>query len=81
MNSKMKVNQLIAIIADIAEMDKKDIHVSDRLREDIQLDSIGIVHLQVEVEDTFGIRFDPSVMDIESIFTSVMSLAEFIENN
>lgn len=75
-----KKYRLIQIIAEISGTSKDMIHLSDRLREDLRLDSVNIVHLQVEIEDTFDIRFDPGTMDLASIFMTVSSLVDFIEN-
>jgi len=49
------------------------------LREDLELDSLAMVNLQVAIEDTFAIRFDPIEMDLAEVFETVGSLADFLE--
>jgi acyl carrier protein len=49
------------------------------LREDLELDSLGMVNLQVAIEDEFDIRFDPVETDLTEVFETVESLAEFIQ--
>ena len=51
---------------------------SQRLIEDLELDSIGIMSLLVEVEDKFKVRFDYDSIMIDN-FETIGKLAEFIE--
>lgn len=60
-------------------LESRPIKQDDELREDLELDSLSMVNLQVALEDSLGIRFDPIEMDIFSIFSTVGSLAEFID--
>ncbi len=48
------------------------------LRDDLGLDSIGIVNLQVSIEDEFDIRFNPLETDFATVFYSIDSVVEFI---
>lgn len=50
-----------------------------RLKEDLQLDSLMLVVLQVEVEDTFRFRFDNFSDDFEKIFATIGTLCNYIE--
>jgi len=49
-----------------------------RLREDLGLDSLGMVDLMVAIEDTFQIYFDPLLMDLDEAFTSIGSITDFV---
>jgi acyl carrier protein len=49
-----------------------------RLREDIGLDSLGMVDLMVALEDNFQIYFDPIVMDLDEAFTTIGSITDFV---
>lgn len=49
------------------------------LREDLEMDSLQIVLLQVELEDEFSISFDPIDDDFFLIFNSVGSIYETIK--
>lgn len=49
-----------------------------RLREDLGLDSLAMVDLMVAVEDTLGISFDPTQMDLDTAFETVSSLTHYI---
>jgi acyl carrier protein len=43
------------------------------------LNSIDLIELQVKIEDTFEMRFDPIEHDLPSIFKTVGSLDEFLK--
>lgn len=49
------------------------------LSRDLGMESIHIVTLQVELEETFGIQFDPLEDDFYAIFHSVDSVYKTIE--
>jgi len=49
------------------------------LRDDIGLDSIDLSILQIELEDNFGIRFDPFEDDFTEIFLCVRQLCRTLE--
>ncbi len=48
------------------------------LRLDLELDSISLVVLQINLEDVFGIQFDPLKDDFEKIFCTVESVYQFV---
>ena len=50
-----------------------------RLREDLGLDSLGMVDLMVAIEDKFQIYFDPILMDLEEAFKSIGSITDFVK--
>ncbi len=49
-----------------------------RLREDLGLDSLGMVDLMVSIEDTFQVYFDPLQMDLDEAFKSIESITDFV---
>lgn len=57
----------------------KQILPEHRLREDLELDSLGMVNLQVAVEDEFRMRFDPIETDLVEVFRTVGSLVKFLQ--
>lgn len=61
-------------------MESGKIVYEHRFREDLGLDSLAMVDLMVAVEDTFQVYFDPIQMDLDKVFESIGSLAEFILN-
>lgn len=58
--------------------DADEMRDPSRLHEDLGLDSVSLVTLQVEVEDLFGIRFDPMETDLVSVFSTFGSLASYL---
>ena len=58
----------------------KNILNTDRLREDLELDSLSMVNLQVSLEDRFIFKFDPIEMDLLKIFSTFGSLVDFISS-
>ena len=74
---EQRVYQVISTVADWLPRDRK-IRQSDSLKNDLGFDSLAIVHLQVAIEDEFGIRFDPVNTDFISVFDTVGSLTTFL---
>lgn len=60
--------------------DMEPILPSHRLRDDLDLDSLDMVNLQIAIEDTFNINFDPIETDIAEVFESVESLANYLSS-
>jgi len=56
----------------------REVRVEDRLREDLQLDSLQMVTLSISLEDEFGLFFDPLDMDLVEIFATIGSLVDFL---
>ena len=56
-----------------------EIAIEDKLREDLGIDSLGMVNLQVTIEDNLNIRFDPIENDLTEVFDTVGSLASFVD--
>ena len=59
-------------------LERGKIEGGHRLREDLRLDSVGLISLQVEVEDVFALRFDPLESDLVEVFSTVDSLIRHI---
>lgn len=57
---------------------KEEIKESDRLQDDIGLDSLGMVTLLVEIEDTFLIELDESDMNPFDL-SCVSDVVELVE--
>ncbi|HYY09810.1 MAG TPA: phosphopantetheine-binding protein [Kineosporiaceae bacterium] len=51
---------------------------SARLRDDLLLDSLHLVALQVNVEDHFGVAFDPADEELADAFDTIGSLAQYV---
>lgn len=50
-----------------------------RLQEDLEMDSLKLVLLQIALEEEFRFTFDPVKDDFSSIFSTVKSLCDYIE--
>lgn len=51
------------------------------LLDDLGFDSIMLIVLQVEIEDAFHIRFNPVEEDLQQIFMSVQTLADYVQDH
>jgi acyl carrier protein len=60
-------------------LDGRHLDPAMRFMEDLQFDSVALVHLQVAVEDNFGLRFHPLDDDLMEIFATVGSLAAAVD--
>lgn len=69
---------LVELIPSVNEADR--ILPEHKLREDLELDSLDMVKLQVAVEDSLCMRFDPIEMDLLYVFDTVGSLSAFLED-
>lgn len=72
--------ELAGIVAALPETRvlAQNIAPTHRLREDLGLDSIGMIDLIVAIEERFEIVLDPIVADFETAFETVGSLAEMV---
>lgn len=77
------LSKVIEIVGDTRGclLDRSRITARHLLRDDLGLDSLAMVDVMVAVEDTFAMQFDPVGTDLEQVFTSVGSLADFLEHN
>lgn len=54
---------------------------NDLLRDELGFDSLALVVLQIEIEDAFGIRFDPAEEDLQQVFFSVGTLFKSVQDH
>ena len=75
--------QLLGIVREIyldsagAEAEK-EITMDTDIKKDLGFDSIMLVVLQIQIEDTFHIRFDLVQDDFQTIFTTVRNIFNFV---
>ncbi len=77
---KNSMEKLTDIFQELFEINISEINFNDSLRDDLKLDSINLVNLQVAIEDSFDIRFNPLESDLALIFKTVGSLLSFLES-
>lgn len=80
MNNTLIVEKIQQILRSNFSWITGDVELTTETRfiEDLRLDSINLVTLQVAVEDEFNLRFDPGVVDLAVVFSSVGEMARFI---
>jgi len=49
------------------------------IRKELKYDSIMLIVLQINIEDTFHIRFDPIKTDFQKIFTTVRAMGNYVQ--
>ena len=75
--------QLLGIVREIyldsagAEAEK-EITMDTDIKKDLGFDSIMLVVLQIQIEDTFHIRFDLVQDDFQTIFTTVRNIFNYV---
>ena len=75
--------QLLGIVREIyldsagAEAEK-EIAMDTDIKKDLGFDSIMLVVLQIQIEDTFHIRFDLVQDDFQTIFTTVRNIFNYV---
>lgn len=57
----------------------KDMVANQRLREDLNLDSLDMINLQLAIEERLHYKFDPLENNLAEIFESVESVASFLD--
>lgn len=63
----------------VRENEDTEITAETDIRADLGFDSIMLVVLQIDIEDTFHIRFDPMEDDFQLIFTTVRALCDYVQ--
>lgn len=48
---------------------------------DLEFDSLMLVVLQIDIEDAFHIRFDPTTEDFRSIFSTIHALSSCVKQH
>lgn len=69
------INQILDSQPELGTLSPKS-----RLHEDLGLDSLGLVRLQVAIEDEFTIHFDPMAEDLAEAFETVGSLLQLVQH-
>jgi len=64
------LTRLRALLQDILDLESADsIHPKARLREDLHIDSLGMLDVVIGVEETFGLKLDSDINLFERIVT------------
>jgi len=58
----------------------KFIVANQRLREDLNLDSLDMINLQLAIEERLHYKFDPLENNLAEIFESVESISNFLKD-
>jgi acyl carrier protein len=70
---------LQSLVAEMFELSESDVHLSSRLREDLELDSIDAVDLMVKLRNLTGQRVNPedfkNSLTIEDVVNTIYQLA------
>ena len=76
-----ELKQLIIDSLDLEDIDVGDINSDEALfNEGLGLDSIDALELGLAIRKKFDVRIDAEKEDVESIFSSIATLATFIES-
>jgi acyl carrier protein len=75
-----KIDKLVRSRFPWVALPEKDL-VSQRFREDLDLDSLHMVELQSVIEDEFGIVFDPEDEDLFDALSTFGALASYVQNH
>lgn len=78
MDIEQRTKQLVASLR-FCPKTVQDIQLSDRLEEDLGMDSLGAVELLTAVEDEFGLVVDDAdLLDHDDWLRTIGSLTEFL---
>lgn len=76
-----ELKQLIIDSLDLEDIDVGDINSDEALfNEGLGLDSIDALELGLAIRKKFDVRIDAEKEDVENIFSSIATLATFIES-
>lgn len=76
-----ELKQLIIDSLDLEDISVEDIDSTDALfNEGLGLDSIDALELGLAIRKKYNVRIDAEKDDVEKIFSSIVSLASFIES-
>lgn len=76
--TKKSDSRILEIIAENAECDIEKLNNRQTSLLEIGYDSISIIRLQVDIEDTFGFMFDPIEDDFDAIFSTIGSIVDCV---
>ncbi len=62
----------------LAYREDVQITVDTELFNELEFDSLMLVVLQIDIEDAFHIRFDPTEKNFQELFSTVRSLSDYI---
>ena len=55
------------------------VSVETRIQDELGFDSVMLIILQINIEDVFGIRFNPVEENLQEIFISVRTLTDYVQ--
>lgn len=73
-------NKVVGCIQTACEGTAGEVRPESRLREDLDMESLQLVLLQVELESAFGFTFDPLDDDFRKIFQTVGSVYSYVKD-
>lgn len=72
-------NKIVRCIQTACEGTAGEVRAESRLREDLDMESLQLVLLQVELESEFGFTFDPLDDDFRQIFQTAESVYDYVK--
>lgn len=72
-------DKVVGCIRSACEGNLGEVRLESRLREDLDMGSLQLVLLQVELESTFSFTFDPLGDDFRKIFRTVESVYTYVK--
>lgn len=72
-------NKVVVCIQTAREGAVGEVRPGSRLREDLNMESLQLVLLQVELESVFGFTFDPLDDDFRKIFETAESVYSYVK--
>ena len=73
-------NEVVGCIRTACEGTVGEVRPESRLREDLNMESLQLVLLQVELESVFGFTFDPLDDDFRKIFQTAESVYRYVRD-
>lgn len=70
-------SKVCEVVSRLCQYNGDDIRIDSDLRDNYGVDSIVLVELLVEIEDTFGITFDSSSLTYE-VFSTAGSISDYV---
>lgn len=72
-------NKIVRCIQTACEGTAGEVRPESRLQEDLDMESLQLVLLQVELETEFGFTFDPLDDDFRQIFRTAESVYDYVK--
>lgn len=70
-------SKVCEVVSRVGQYNTDNIEVNSDLRDNYGIDSIVLVELLVELEDTFGITFDSSFLTYET-FSTINAISDYV---